>query len=148
MKREASKEIVVAALVTDSAGKVLIVQPAHKDGWILPGGYVEPGESPSEACRREIAAELGVKIDRPKRLLSVDYRGSADEYVMFIFDCGTFTDETIRAITLPPRLLAYRFVHPDEAMTLLRKNSARRLLPTLEARTKTGIAYLEHEEPL
>ncbi len=148
MKHQASKDIVVAALITDQEDRVLIVRPAHKDGWIFPGGYVEVGEAPSEAFRREVSAELGVEIAGPLRLLSVDYRGQTDEYVMFIFDGGVFTEDMVGAIKLPPSLLEYRFVSPDEAMQLLRSNSARRLRPTLAARNKTGIAYLEHQELL
>lgn len=146
MKHQVSKDIVVATLITDQEGKVLIVKPSHKDGWLFPGGYVEVGESPSNACRREILAELGVEISGPNKLLSVDYHSHTSEYVMFIFDGGVFTQEMISAITLPPSLLEYRFVAPSEATTLLRPNSARRLVPTLEARDKTGIAYLEHQE--
>ncbi len=146
MKHQISKDIVVAAIITDEEGKVLIVRPAHKDGWIFPGGYVEVGESPSAACRREIMSELGIKIDGPHRLLSLDYRGAPEEYVMFIFDGGVFTSEQISQISLPPQLLEYRFVPSSEALTLLRANSARRLMPTLDAKHKTGIAYLEHQE--
>ncbi len=148
MKPQTSKEIVVAGLITNTAGKVLIVQPSHKEGWIFPGGYVEIGEAPSEAFVREIEAELGVRLKEPVRLLSVDYRGDTDEYVMFIFDGGVFTDDTVRSIVLPPGLTAYKFVTPEEALILLRPNSASRLNPTLEARSRTGIAYLEHQEPL
>jgi 8-oxo-dGTP pyrophosphatase MutT (NUDIX family) len=148
MKHQASKDIVVAGLVTDELGNVLIVQPNHKDGWIFPGGYVEVGESPSHAFVREIEAELGVSLTERPRLLSVDYRGFTDEYVMFLFDGGVFTEIVKRSIVLPPGLLAYQFVKPEEALTLLRPNSARRLMPTLEARAKTGIAYLEHQELL
>lgn len=133
--------------MTDENGRVLIVRPSHKDGWIFPGGYVEIGESPSMAFLREMRAEIGIDLSAP-RLLSIDYRGSADEYVMFIFDGGVFTEEMVGKITLPPGLLEYRFVDPEEAKTLLRPNSARRLMPTLEARNKTGIAYLEHQELL
>lgn len=146
VKSQTSKDVVVAALITDADGKVLIVKPSHKEGWIFPGGYVEVGESPSQAFRREMRAELGVEVPDPVRLLSIDYRGSADEYVMFIFDGGVFTEDTKARITLPPRLLEYRFVFPEEALQLLREKSARRLMPTLEARTKTGIAYLENQE--
>lgn len=148
VKHHASKAIVVAGLITDPRGRVLIVKPAHKDGWIFPGGYVEIGEAPSSAFQRTILTELGFKVPLPPRLLSIDYRGSADEYVMFIFDGGVFTDETVRAIALPPHLLEFRFVEPPEALALLRKSSAVRLAPTLEAREKTGIAYLEHQELL
>jgi ADP-ribose pyrophosphatase YjhB (NUDIX family) len=146
MKHQVSKDIVVTALITDEQGNVLIVKPSHKDGWIFPGGYVEVGESPSEACRREILAELGVEVNGPNKLLSVDYHSRTSEYVMFMFDGGVFTDDMIASITLPPQLLEFRFVPPDEALTLLRANSARRLMPSLESRHQTGIAYLEHEE--
>ena len=146
MKHQVSKDVVVAALITNESGDVLIVKPEHKEGWIFPGGYVEVGESPSEACHREMRAELGTEITGPHRLLSVDYRGNADEYIMFIFDGGVFTSEMVSAIKLPPSLLEYRFVAPDEAMKLLRPNSARRLTATLESRHKTEIAYLENQE--
>lgn len=146
MKHQVSKDVVVTALITDEAGRVLIVKPEHKDGWIFPGGYVEIGEAPSDACRREILAELGVEMTGPDRLLSVDYRGSTEEYIMFIFDGGVFTADMIQAIKLPPSLLEYRFVEPAEALELLRPKSARRLMPTLESRQKTGIAYLENQE--
>jgi 8-oxo-dGTP diphosphatase len=145
MRHQVSKDIVVAILCTDSTGRVLIVKPNHKEGWIFPGGYVEVGESPSEAFRREAAAELGLTLSGPERLLSIDYRGAPDEYVMFIFDAGVLSDDQIAAIDLPPQLTEYRFVSAAEALTLLRPNSARRLEPTLEARGRTGIAYLENQ---
>jgi len=144
MKPTVAKDIVVAALITDAADNVLIVQPAHKDGWILPGGYVETGESPRQACQREIAAELGVSTNEPERLLTVDYRGHTGEYVMFIFDGGIFTEEQKQQITLPPTLIAHQFVNVDEALQLLRPNSARRLPLALAARTSEAITYLEH----
>jgi 8-oxo-dGTP diphosphatase len=146
VKHQVSKEVVVAALITDEDGKVLIVKPDHKEGWIFPGGYVEVGESPSDAFRREILAELGIEIKPPQRLLSIDYRGSSEEYIMFIFDGGVFTEDMIAAIKLPPQLLEYTFVAPEEALGMLRDKSSRRLMPTLDARSKTGIAYLENQE--
>lgn len=148
MKRQTSKDIVVAAFITDEQNQVLIVKPSHKDGWIFPGGYVEVGESPSEALRREVSAELGIEIGVPARLLSIDYKGRNEEYVMFIFDGGVFTKEMAELIKLSTNLLEYRFVSVSEAQTLLRANSARRLVPTMEARSKTGIAYLERQELL
>lgn len=141
-----SKDVVVAGLITNTEGNVLIVKPDHKDGWIFPGGYVEVGESPSEAFAREMIAELGIELNPPQRLLSIDYRGNSEEYIMFIFDGGVFTEDMIASITLPPQLLECKFVTPNDALQLLRSKSARRLMPTLEARTKTGIAYLENQE--
>jgi len=148
VKHQTSKDIVVAALITDEQGQVLIVKPSHKEGWIFPGGLVEDGEAPSEAFIREVEAELGISLNKSPRLLSVDYHKHTNEYVMFIFDGGEFTKDTIEKIVLSPNLLEFAFVPAEEAKSLLRKNSARRLGPTLDARTKTGIAYLEHQELL
>lgn len=144
MKPQVSKEIVVAGLVTDEHGNVLIVKPSHKDGWIFPGGYVEVGESPSAAFVREMQAELGVTVPTPPRLLSIDYRGITEEYLMLVFDGGVFTPGMIAQITLPPSLTDVKFVSPETALTMLRANTARRLLPALHARATTGAAYIEY----
>jgi mutator protein MutT len=57
------RKIVVAALVVDRAGRVMLTQRSAgqpMEGlWELPGGKVEPGESPTVALGREIAEELG-----------------------------------------------------------------------------------------
>ncbi|MBX6722278.1 MAG: NUDIX hydrolase, partial [Dactylosporangium sp.] len=39
--------------------RVLLVRPTYKPYWDIPGGYVQPGESPLAACKREIRASLG-----------------------------------------------------------------------------------------
>src|SRR3954453_1136775 len=64
--------VAAGVLVHDEEGRLLMVRPTSKDGWDIPGGYVEPDESPADAARRELREELGV--DRqPGRLLVVDW---------------------------------------------------------------------------
>jgi 8-oxo-dGTP diphosphatase len=57
---------VVAAVIRDDAGRVLISQRPegrHMGGlWEFPGGKVEPGEAPAEALARELREELGLGI--------------------------------------------------------------------------------------
>jgi 8-oxo-dGTP pyrophosphatase MutT (NUDIX family) len=43
-------------------GELLLVRTSYRPGWTLPGGYVERGESPSEAAARELAEEVGLHV--------------------------------------------------------------------------------------
>jgi ADP-ribose pyrophosphatase YjhB (NUDIX family) len=40
-------------------------QEPYRGRWELPGGFVEAGESPAEAVRREVFEETGLRIETP-----------------------------------------------------------------------------------
>ena len=55
----------VGAVLTDDAGRLLLVQRANEPGrglWSLPGGRVEPGESDEVALAREVREETGLVV--------------------------------------------------------------------------------------
>lgn len=50
--------------------KILLVRRADNGKWAVPGGYMDSGESFSEACEREVKEETGLDV-RVKRLLGI-----------------------------------------------------------------------------
>lgn len=62
---ELSDRLVVGAALV-SHGRVLAARrtsPVHlAGGWEFPGGKVDPGETPEQACVREVAEELGCEV--------------------------------------------------------------------------------------
>ena len=65
--------VAAGVLFLDETDRVLLVVPSYKDFLDLPGGYVEPGESPRAAAQREVREELA--IEPPVgRLLVADWR--------------------------------------------------------------------------
>ena len=61
--------LVVAVALVDVDGRVLVSErPAGKQLaglWEFPGGKVEPGERPEETLIRELAEELGIRVEEP-----------------------------------------------------------------------------------
>ena len=56
----------VVALIINSEKRVLLLDHYIRPGssWGLPGGFVEPGELPAEAIRREISEETGLELGK------------------------------------------------------------------------------------
>lgn len=52
----------VCGVVFDDAGKVLCMRHSEGGRWSLPGGMIEPCESPSDAAVREVFEETGIHM--------------------------------------------------------------------------------------
>jgi len=142
--------VAAGALFFDQDGNVLLVKPTYKEGWDIPGGYVEPGETPSEACEREIREELGIDT-AVTRLLAVDWAPSEHEgdKVLFVFDGGELEPEAQSAINLPQDELRTFAFQPAEALgDLMPGRLTRRLQAAINARRSDAVAYLEHGSPI
>jgi 8-oxo-dGTP diphosphatase len=124
------------ALIFDRSGQLLILKTTYKKGWSLPGGQIESGESPWEACRRETFEECGLRVDRAK-LACVDFLPPRTDRVgglRVLFDCGRVPDEQLAAITLQQgEIEQHRFVSPKDAVELLTGPVGRRVEATLDA---------------
>ncbi|HEX9064017.1 MAG TPA: NUDIX hydrolase [Streptosporangiaceae bacterium] len=137
------------ALIYDRRGRLLILKPTYKSGWTIPGGVMEAdGESPWQACRREVAEECGL-IVRRGRLAAVDFRRPRPGRpggVRFLFDCGALSDAELATVVLQPEEISeHRLVKPEQAAHLLRKPIRRRVRA---ARRASGPVYLEEGRPV
>lgn len=63
---EARFTATAGAVVTDDAGRVLLLQHPYRpgSGWGIPGGFVHSGEQPEAAIRRELREEIGLEVER------------------------------------------------------------------------------------
>jgi 8-oxo-dGTP diphosphatase len=137
------------ALIFDQAGRLLILKPTYKSGWTIPGGVMEAdGETPWEACRREVREECGIEV-RSGRLACVDYHPGRPGHpggIRFLFDCGPVDDASLAAITLQAEEISeHRLVPLDTALTLLRPPIRRRVRA---ATRHQGLIYLEDGRPV
>ncbi len=164
------------ALIYDRAGRLLILKPTYKSGWTIPGGVMEAdGETPWDACRREVREECGLEL-RGGRLAGVDFRpcppapGGGDRVALasgvgdeaeegpvyrrpeegggsrVLCDCGVVDDAELASVTVQPEEVAeFRLVPLDEALELLRPPIRRRVRAATRHRR---CVYLEDGRPV
>jgi 8-oxo-dGTP diphosphatase len=137
------------ALIFDGTGRLLILKPTYKTGWTIPGGVMEAdGETPWEACRREVREECGIEVRRG-RLAVMDFRRSRAGRaggVRFLFDCGQVDDDALAGIVVQPEEVSeYRLACLADALDLLRGPIRRRVQAATASRR---LVYLEDGRPV
>jgi ADP-ribose pyrophosphatase YjhB (NUDIX family) len=82
--------VTAGAIIFNQKGQILVLKHRFRagSGWGLPGGFLERGEQPIDALRRELREELGLEIDdveifaarsfRKPKQVEVLFRGRAD----------------------------------------------------------------------
>jgi len=137
------------ALIFDRAGRLLILKPTYKSGWTIPGGVMEAdGETPWEACRREVREECGIEVHHG-RLACMDFRPPGPDRpggVRFLFDCGAVGDEHLAAIVVQAEEVSeFRLAALPDALPLLRGPIRRRVRA---ASAHRALVYLEDGRPV
>jgi 8-oxo-dGTP diphosphatase len=143
----ATPRIASGALFVDGE-RILLVRKTYGNGWDIPGGYAEVGESPAAACQRELKEELG--IDRAaQRLLAVDWAPHADEgdKILYIFDCGELGADENRIQLASGELDRLEWVPVGRLAGYVIPRLARRLASAHRAYSAGTPLYLEHGQP-
>ncbi|MQY11719.1 hypothetical protein SRB5_18380 [Streptomyces sp. RB5] len=147
-----AETLAAGVLLFDERDRVLLVDPTYKPGWEFPGGVVERGEPPARAGVREVAEELGLRLEVQPRLLVVDWEPPAPPGhggLRLLFDGGQLDPDQRRRVLLPgPELRDWKFVTEDEAGELLPPLRFTRLRWALRARERETAFNLEAGVPV
>lgn len=85
----------VAGIITDDVGRVLLLNHLlrPRSGWGLPGGFINQGEQPAAAFRREIREETGIAIRDIKLLKTRTFK----RHVEILFTARTSAEGSIKS---------------------------------------------------
>ncbi|MHB1110201.1 MAG: NUDIX hydrolase [Devosia sp.] len=91
--------------------KVLLIQRArapYSGMWTLPGGRLEPGETPKQCAAREIKEELGLRVHRLQPVTQLSL-GEAGNFLLQVFATEAFEGEIVPS----EEIAAYHWVRPE-----------------------------------
>lgn len=129
-------------LLIDEIGRWLLVRDT-RPYWLLPGGWIELGESPRQACEREVFQETGVVVTAGEPLVVACQESGWS----LVFDCGRHDSQSVHISPAAdpelPKTSMCLWVPPVEALKLLKPAIAARMTTWVCRLGRPGPVYVE-----
>ncbi|MEE1788607.1 NUDIX hydrolase [Streptomyces sp. SP17BM10] len=111
--------------------RVLLLEPAHREGYTLPGGGAEADELPHLAARRHLETRTGLVLPL-RTVLTVDYVARRDhpEALDLVYAGGVVTHRQARTMNvhrLPPDIRALHWIPRHLLDTVMQPDDAHRV---------------------
>ncbi|SEG78963.1 ADP-ribose pyrophosphatase YjhB, NUDIX family [Thermomonospora echinospora] len=143
----AAPQTAAHAVLTDHRGLVLLVNPAYKNRWHLPGGYLRPGELPSAAVTREITEELAITPALPPAPAVIAWAPHGGDRLLLYYAAELNTEQARSMQIDGHELVGFRWCAPTALDEWLHPAIADRARLALEASRRGQTLFLEPHRP-
>ena len=77
--------VTAGALIFNDEGQVLLLKHRFRagSGWGIPGGFLEAGEHPEQALRRELREEIGLELRKVEIFMSRTFKRPQQVEILF-----------------------------------------------------------------
>lgn len=140
-----AKRIAAGLMLMSADHRFVMVKPAYRPEWLLPGGIVERNESPLEACRREVVEELGLVPDI-MGLAGTSWKPGYDdrpEAIHFVFFSRISAEEIAGLKSREAEITDVQLFTLEEAISRAGAVQGRRLKSCHEAILSGRTAYID-----